>query len=159
MKIQEQTSDRLVLRGIPQGDKGIVLAIVVGTVFIGASVLFHSWTQGAHIMERTFFVALPFVVGMAIIIGVLILLTFRERLELDLKSAQGSYCKWSILFGSRQRMEFELDRARGVSLTHRVKSCPGGQRGGPSSSQNSGSGSDHMTSTWPGSTAPAGSPG
>jgi hypothetical protein len=124
MKVHEQSMTRLVLHGIPQFDKGLVLPFIVGGAFVTISIFIFPKVEGEHVAVRVLF-ALPFFIGIAIFIVMLVLLTFRERLELDKAAAAGNYRKWSVLFGSGKRFEFELAHIRGVSLTHRVESSPG----------------------------------
>ena len=90
MKIKLHIGHRLVLHGIPQGDGGLVLAVVVGIVFLAASAFFYPKTTGESLFFRVLML-LPAVVGAAIVIGVLILITFRERLELDKLTGNGTY--------------------------------------------------------------------
>lgn len=128
MKIHEQNTTHLVLQGIPQLDKGIVLPLIVGGAFITISILIFPKIEGEHLTVRVLF-ALPFFIGIAVVVVILVLLTFRERLELDKTVAEANYRKWSVLFGSGQRFGFELLHIRGVTLSHRVESSPGTGQG------------------------------
>ena len=128
MKIHEQSMKRLILQGIPQLDKGLVLPFIVGGAFVTISIFIFPKIEGEHVADRVL-LALPFFIGIAVFIVMLVLLTFRERLALDKTAAAGNYRKWSVLFGSGQRFEFELAHIRGVSLSHRVESSPGTGQG------------------------------
>ena len=123
MTVREQVGERLILQGIPQFDKGIVLPVVVGAAFIAVAVVLFPRTAGEPMALRVF-TALPFVVGVVIVGVVAVLLTCRERLELDRSTGSGRYCKWSILLLTRRQIDFKLEHTRGVTLAHRVEASP-----------------------------------
>ena len=89
----------------------------------------------AVLMSRAMQTAAPLVIGammMAVGLGALIVnLTRRERLTLDLAARRGRHLEHSMLFGKRGAREFGFEDVAGVEITRALVRTPGrGARGG-----------------------------
>ncbi len=126
MRIKEVSERRLVLAGVPQGDQGLWLLLLVGVVFaVGPGLMF----RGVDVLPVQILVWLFVAAGVAMIVGYVVMKCRREQLRIDKLTSECVHERWSILGGARETTQFQLCTIAGVRVRHRVESKPGSGTG------------------------------
>jgi hypothetical protein len=133
MRIRLDDGDRLVLSGPPGGRGAVVLLFVVGTAMSAGGGLFLrlGLTNGEPV--ATVMGAVTGAVGLVILLGGVGVALTRDRLELDRVTSRGVWARrlCGRLLG--RPIEFELSRARHVTVEHFTESSPRTDGGGTTS--------------------------
>ena len=128
MKVKERADNRLILQGIPQGDTGMWLPVLVGLIFcIAPGLLF----RGVDVIGLRIMVWLFFAIGLAILGLFVYVMCRRERLTIE-KNGSCVHESWNILGGERKRTEYASRHIAAVRVSHQEKSMGSGASGGSS---------------------------
>ena len=127
MKINSDSGDRLILRGIPQG-RGLIFGFFVCLTILIVGLIF---AYILHSKSNSIRAAIGPLIGagfMSCILLCLILASLkRERLTLDKVTQTATHETWSLLFGTRKSKSYHFDRIHAVAIEKTLQAQGGGK--------------------------------